>query len=178
MDLLKPAQLEPVAKEDGVVWIGELPENVVQDRREATEVNQRVNNSVSLAIAQGLAVGKSLVQPLRTARLPEDRPKAAVIGTDKVKLAWYPAIGAFPRASNGWPEGGVRGWNVGSRGHCRGSALHVVRPVHGLRNLLDVLSNNCFVKLPKGEHYKIRLELCNGCGKCVEACPCGYVEVN
>ena len=39
-------------------------------------------------------------------------------------------------------------------------------------------SNNCFVKLPKGEHYKIKLELCNGCKKCVEACPCGYIEMN
>ena len=29
----------------------------------------------------------------------------------------------------------------------------------------------------KGEHYKIKLELCNGCKKCAEACPCGYIEL-
>jgi dissimilatory sulfite reductase flavoprotein subunit len=39
-------------------------------------------------------------------------------------------------------------------------------------------TNNCFVKLPKGEHYKVKLELCNGCKKCAEACPCGYLEMN
>ena len=39
-------------------------------------------------------------------------------------------------------------------------------------------TNNCFVKLPKGEHYKVKLELCNGCKKCAEACPCGYIEMN
>ncbi len=39
-------------------------------------------------------------------------------------------------------------------------------------------SKNCFVKLPKGEHYKIKVDLCNGCGKCVESCPCGYIEMN
>ena len=38
-------------------------------------------------------------------------------------------------------------------------------------------TNNCFVKLPKGEHYKIKLELCNGCKKCAEECPCGYIEM-
>jgi Pyruvate/2-oxoacid:ferredoxin oxidoreductase delta subunit len=39
-------------------------------------------------------------------------------------------------------------------------------------------TDNCFVKLPKGEHYRIKLELCNGCKKCAEACPCGYIELN
>jgi len=35
----------------------------------------------------------------------------------------------------------------------------------------------CFVKLPKGEHYRVKLELCNGCKKCAEACPCGFIEM-
>jgi NADPH-dependent glutamate synthase beta subunit-like oxidoreductase/Pyruvate/2-oxoacid:ferredoxin oxidoreductase delta subunit len=38
-------------------------------------------------------------------------------------------------------------------------------------------SNNCFVRLPKGEHCRIKLELCNGCKKCAEACPSGYIEL-
>ena len=38
-------------------------------------------------------------------------------------------------------------------------------------------TNNCFVKLPKGEHYKIKLEVCNGCQKCAQECPCGYIEM-
>jgi NADPH-dependent glutamate synthase beta subunit-like oxidoreductase/Pyruvate/2-oxoacid:ferredoxin oxidoreductase delta subunit len=36
---------------------------------------------------------------------------------------------------------------------------------------------SAFVKLPKGEHYKVKLELCNGCKKCAEECPCGYIEM-
>jgi len=39
-------------------------------------------------------------------------------------------------------------------------------------------TNSCFVKMPKGEHYKVKLELCNGCKKCAEACPCGYIEMS
>ncbi len=38
-------------------------------------------------------------------------------------------------------------------------------------------TNNCFIRLPKGEHYKIKLEACNGCKKCAEACPCGYIDL-
>jgi len=39
-------------------------------------------------------------------------------------------------------------------------------------------TTSSFVKLPKGEHYKVKVELCNGCKKCAEACPCGYIEMN
>ncbi len=38
-------------------------------------------------------------------------------------------------------------------------------------------TNNCFIRLPKGEHYKIKMEVCNGCKKCAEACPCGYIDL-
>jgi NADPH-dependent glutamate synthase beta subunit-like oxidoreductase/Pyruvate/2-oxoacid:ferredoxin oxidoreductase delta subunit len=37
--------------------------------------------------------------------------------------------------------------------------------------------NNCFVRLPKGEHYSIKLDVCNGCKKCAEGCPTGYLEL-
>ena len=37
--------------------------------------------------------------------------------------------------------------------------------------------NNCFVRLPKGEHYSIKMDLCNGCKKCAEGCPTGYLEL-
>ena len=36
---------------------------------------------------------------------------------------------------------------------------------------------SAFVRLPKGEHYKIKLEVCNGCKKCAEACPCGFIDM-
>jgi NADPH-dependent glutamate synthase beta subunit-like oxidoreductase len=39
-------------------------------------------------------------------------------------------------------------------------------------------SNSCFIRLPKGEHYKIKLELCNGCKKCADVCPSRYIEMN
>jgi Pyruvate/2-oxoacid:ferredoxin oxidoreductase delta subunit len=32
--------------------------------------------------------------------------------------------------------------------------------------------------LVKGEHYSFKLEFCNGCKKCAENCPCGYIEMH
>ena len=38
--------------------------------------------------------------------------------------------------------------------------------------------NNCFTKVQQPEHgkfYKIKLEVCDGCKKCWEECPCGFI---
>jgi NADPH-dependent glutamate synthase beta subunit-like oxidoreductase/Pyruvate/2-oxoacid:ferredoxin oxidoreductase delta subunit len=39
--------------------------------------------------------------------------------------------------------------------------------------------DNAIVKpLVKGQQYKFKLEFCNGCKKCAENCPCGYIEMH
>ncbi|MFH0899668.1 MAG: NAD(P)-binding protein [Pseudomonadota bacterium] len=38
-------------------------------------------------------------------------------------------------------------------------------------------TNGAFVKKPKGEHFGLKLEVCNGCKKCGEECPCGYIDL-
>jgi NADPH-dependent glutamate synthase beta subunit-like oxidoreductase/Pyruvate/2-oxoacid:ferredoxin oxidoreductase delta subunit len=38
----------------------------------------------------------------------------------------------------------------------------------------------CFSKVPQaevGSFYKIKLEVCDGCKKCADECPCGYLEM-
>jgi NADPH-dependent glutamate synthase beta subunit-like oxidoreductase len=38
----------------------------------------------------------------------------------------------------------------------------------------------CFVKVPDPQHghyYKVKLETCDGCRKCAEECPCGFLEM-
>ncbi len=29
-----------------------------------------------------------------------------------------------------------------------------------------------------GEDYKFKMNFCNGCKKCAEQCPCGYIEMH
>ncbi len=43
-------------------------------------------------------------------------------------------------------------------------------------NCYTYCSHGCVKKLPKGEHYKLYLETCDGCMKCVDNCPCGYID--
>ncbi len=44
-------------------------------------------------------------------------------------------------------------------------------------NCYSYCSDNAVKKLPKGKHYEFHLETCQGCKKCAEECPCGYIDM-
>lgn len=43
-------------------------------------------------------------------------------------------------------------------------------------NCYTYCSHGCVKKLPKGQHYELHLETCDGCMKCYDNCPCGYIS--
>jgi NADPH-dependent glutamate synthase beta subunit-like oxidoreductase len=46
-------------------------------------------------------------------------------------------------------------------------------------NCWSFCQDNAVIKpLKKGEPYKFKMEFCNGCKKCAENCPCGYIEMH
>jgi len=46
-------------------------------------------------------------------------------------------------------------------------------------NCWSFCQDNAVIKpLIKGQPYKFKLEFCNGCKKCAENCPCGYIEMH
>jgi Pyruvate/2-oxoacid:ferredoxin oxidoreductase delta subunit len=46
-------------------------------------------------------------------------------------------------------------------------------------NCWSYCQDNAVIKpLVKGEPYKFKLEFCNGCKKCAENCPCGFIEMH
>jgi Pyruvate/2-oxoacid:ferredoxin oxidoreductase delta subunit len=92
-------------------------------------------------------------------------PVPPMMAPGKMKLDWYPAS---PRAGQVLTEAEVfeeakRCMSCGICMDCETCWMYC--------------TNNCFVKLSKGDHYKLKLEVCNGCRKCAEACPCGYIEM-
>jgi len=166
--LQKAAQLELHAGANGgAAFVGELPSELPEiPSEEATEAVPRVLNTVSVAIAQGRAVAGAIAAYLEgNGTAGVDSP--AVIRSDKLKLDWYPAAQRIEEAA---PMGDAEALAEAARCMSCGMCMDC-------ETCWMYCSKNCFVKLPKGEHYKIKIDLCNGCGKCVESCPCGYIEM-
>jgi len=136
---------------------------------------------VIIAIAQGRCAADAIAAHLRGSK-PEKPFLPPVISSDKLKLDYYAAA----------PRHQPRHVPVAERGpdteiELPLSETEVVEEAQRCMSCgmcMDCetcwmyCTNSCFVALPKGEHYKIKLEMCNGCKKCAEACPCGYIELN
>ncbi len=169
MGLQKAAQLElRVGINGAAALIGELlaePPEIPAE--EPTETVPRVLNTVSVVIAQGRAVAEAISAHLegRSAAQPS---APAVIRSESLKLDWYPAA---QRVDGGAPMTEAEALAEAARCMSCGMCMDC-------ETCWMYCSKNCFVKQPKGEHYRIKLELCNGCGKCAESCPCGYIAMN
>lgn len=167
--LQRAAQLDLHPSQDGqAITFGVLPVDlpVIPDS-EPLEAETRVLNTVSPAIAQGRAVAENISAFL------ENRPASEsfappVIRTDHLKLDWYAAV---PRHDSAVVM--TEADAIAEAARCMSCGMCM-----DCETCWMYCSKNCFTKLPKGEHYKIKLDLCNGCGKCAEACPCGYIEMN
>lgn len=170
MGLQKAAQLQVRAGRDGeAITIGALPAELPEiPGQEALEAESRVLNTVSVAIAQGRAVAETIGSQFECCAVHEPF-STAVIRSDRVKLDWYPAA---PRSGGGAPFA-TEAEVIAEAARCMSCGMCM-----DCETCWMYCSKNCFAKLPKGEHYKIKLDLCNGCGKCVESCPCGYIEMN
>jgi len=170
MGLQKAAQLELRSGGDGEASLaGALPAEPPEiPAQEALEAEPRVLNTVSVAIAQGRAVAEAIAANFECCSVSQSSPRA-VIRTDRLKLDWYPAAPRFDNSKPAMTEAEV----FAEASRCMSCGMCM-----DCETCWMYCSKNCFVKLPKGEHYKIKLDLCNGCGKCAESCPCGYIEMN
>ncbi len=168
--LQKAAQLKPQTAANGqAIVIGVLPgEAPGIPAAEAAEVQPRVLNMVSAAIAQGRSVAETLAAQFECCSVPQVSTRPA-IRSEQVKLNWYPPAQPFSAGAGHMTAEEA----VAEAARCMSCGMCM-----DCETCWMYCSKNCFVKLPKGEHYKIKVELCNGCGKCADVCPCGYIEMN
>ncbi len=135
---------------------------------------------VSIAIAQGRFAAEAIDARLR-GRLPEKPGLPPVIKPERMKLAWYKEavrhererLPAELRDLDAEVESGF------SEAEAREEAKRCLScgMCMDCETCWMYCTNNGFIKLPKGQHYKVKLELCNGCKKCAEECPSGYIEL-
>lgn len=175
--LQKPAQIQIRQNSGGIPFCGELPTEAPDIPSETVELSPRTLNMVTPAIAQGRRAAEDMDATLQ-GKPPAQRVAPPVIKPDRMKLDWYPALQRH-EASAADGENAAFGGDLSNEdaiaeaARCMSCGLCM-----DCETCWMYCSSNCFQKLPKGEHYKIRLELCSGCGKCVDACPCGYIQAN
>jgi len=138
---------------------------------------------VTIAIAQGKRAATSMDCYLRGQPVPEEPAKPPVIKGDRMKLSWYKKA---PRNKPSELPVDVRLANPEAEiasGLSREQTIEEVKRCLSCGMCFDCetcwmfCQNSVFERLPKGQHFKFKIELCNGCKKCAEECPCGYIDM-
>jgi NADPH-dependent glutamate synthase beta subunit-like oxidoreductase/Pyruvate/2-oxoacid:ferredoxin oxidoreductase delta subunit len=139
---------------------------------------------VTVAIAKGLRAAEEIDAQLRGEEYaPPERPP--LIFHDKIKMDWYEAgerrpLGAIPvedrtgdaEVCTGFSQDDViaeakRCFSCGMCMDCDNCWMYCQDQA------VDKLAKN----LPVGEHYGYKHDLCTGCEKCAEECPCNYLKM-
>ncbi len=137
------------------------------------------------AIYHGRMAANGIHQMITGEEMPFHPPEMGIIRFDKMKLSHYDAIERTKPAEMGVAERLAdkdaeivavlpqedaiqESKRCMSCGHC-----------FDCGNCWSFCQDNAVIKpLVKGEPYKFKLEYCNGCKKCAENCPCGYIEMH
>jgi NADPH-dependent glutamate synthase beta subunit-like oxidoreductase/Pyruvate/2-oxoacid:ferredoxin oxidoreductase delta subunit len=137
---------------------------------------------VTSAVAYGRRAAERIDAYLREKQLPPIEVPA-VIRPERMKLSYYKPL---PRhdVTHRSPEESLREGDAETAvGLAEADVVEEAKRCMSCGMCSDCetcwmyCQNTCFVKLPKGQHYRIKLELCNGCKKCGDECPCGYIEM-
>jgi Pyruvate/2-oxoacid:ferredoxin oxidoreductase delta subunit len=140
----------------------------------------------TIAIGQGRKAAESIDATLRGEQ-PRESPPATVIGPSRLKLDFYEAR---PRTQRGQldpaarfaaphaeiDQGITRDQVVEESARCMSCGF-----CFGCERCWMYCTPSCFSKVPEpapGTYYKIKLDTCDGCKKCADECPCGFLDMS
>jgi NADPH-dependent glutamate synthase beta subunit-like oxidoreductase len=147
------------------------------------------NSGLSLAtnaVGSGRAAADSIHAMLRGQQLP-DSPPVVPIPASRLKLDFYEAkprthrgeLDAAARLRDPHAEidlGITRDQVLEESSRCMSCGL-----CFGCERCWMYCTPSCFTKVSEpapGTYYKIKLDTCDGCKKCVDECPCGFLDMN
>jgi len=140
----------------------------------------------TISIGQGRKAAESIDAAIRGEE-PKPRPVRPKVGPEKIKLDWYKPAARAERAVAGPAERLAKPMDEIDRGITREQAVDEAARCFscGLcfacENCWMYCQNSCFAKVTddphQGHYYKVKLEVCDGCKKCAEECPCGFLDM-
>jgi NADPH-dependent glutamate synthase beta subunit-like oxidoreductase/Pyruvate/2-oxoacid:ferredoxin oxidoreductase delta subunit len=139
---------------------------------------------VTIAIAQGRAAAEAIHAHLTGVPIAP-KPQETIILREKMYTTWFqpvtraiaaPAIPVDDRLAN--PDKEVE------YGLTRDAAVEETKRCMSCGKCFEcgscwtLCSDGAIIKpLTKGQSYAFKMDFCQGCKKCAEQCPCGYVEM-
>ena len=138
---------------------------------------------VTIALYQGRRAAESIHARFRGIEQKEET-KPPVIKSDRVMLQWYQnalrtqaaKLTAGERLDNPWQECAAT--------LSEADAIAEARRCMSCGSCFDCgtcwsyCQDQAIIKpVVHGEPYRFKLEFCNGCNKCKENCPCGFIEM-
>lgn len=138
---------------------------------------------VTIAIAQGKRAADAIHRYLRGLPMPEEPSRPPVVKGDRMKLSWYKKA---PRNKPyempveerlAKPDAEIVSSLTREEAFAEAKRCLSCGMCFDCETCWMFCQNGVFEKLPKGQHYRFKIELCNGCKKCAEECPCGYIDM-
>ena len=123
--------------------------------------------SLAESILHGMKEAEALDVRLRGTTVAKSTPRPA-IGPEKIKFDWYPAA---PRMESA--ESPAREAIVAESKRCMSCGTCMA-----CGNCWMYCSHGGFEKLPAGRRYRMKLDSCDGCQKCADSCPSGFIDMH
>jgi len=139
----------------------------------------------TISIGQGRKAAECIHAELRGGE-PKSPPEMPRVGPERIKMERYDAKPRAERQVLAPEERLSRPMDEIDLGITAEQALEEVTrcfscgKCYACENCWMYCQNNCFVKLTDpslGHFYKVKLEVCDGCKKCAEECPCGFLDM-
>lgn len=140
----------------------------------------------TISIGQGRKAAEAIHAKLRGSE-PKDAQKKPQIGPERLKMDFYEAAERAQRAVKAPAERLAKPLEESDLGITAAQCLEEVKRCFscglcmGCERCWMYCQVSCFKKekeVSPGHYFTINIATCDGCKKCGEECPCGYIDLN